>query len=52
VGEILADKAVQEKLLNAGAIANYQPAPQMAVRVKTDYEKWGKVIRDKGISAE
>ncbi|MEJ8838291.1 Bug family tripartite tricarboxylate transporter substrate binding protein [Ramlibacter sp. AN1133] len=52
VGEILADKAVQEKLLNAGAIANFQPPQQMAQRVKTDYEKWGKVIRDKGISAE
>jgi len=52
MGEILADKSVQEKLLNAGAIASYQAPQQMAVRVKTDYDKWGKVIRDKGISAE
>lgn len=51
-GEILADKAVQEKLLSAGAIANFQPADQLAIRLKTDYEKWGKVIRDKSISLE
>jgi tripartite-type tricarboxylate transporter receptor subunit TctC len=52
VRAILADKAVQEKLLNAGAIANYQPPQQMATRIKTDYDKWGKVIRDKSITAE
>ncbi|GAB3766945.1 tripartite tricarboxylate transporter substrate binding protein [Ramlibacter monticola] len=52
VGEILADKVVQEKLLNAGAIANYQKPQQMAVRIRTDYDKWGKVIRDKAIAAE
>jgi tripartite-type tricarboxylate transporter receptor subunit TctC len=52
VNAILADKGVQEKLLNAGAIARYQNAQQMAARTKTDYEKWGKVIRDKAISTE
>jgi len=52
VRQILADKGVQEKLLNAGAIANYQNPQQMAVRVKTDYDKWGKVIREKAISAD
>ena len=52
VKAILAEKDVQEKLLNAGAIANYQNADQMARRVSGDYAKWGKVIRDKGISVE
>jgi tripartite-type tricarboxylate transporter receptor subunit TctC len=52
VSAILADKGVQEKLLNAGAIARYQNAQQMAVRTKTDYDKWGKVIRDKAITTE
>jgi tripartite-type tricarboxylate transporter receptor subunit TctC len=52
VGEILADKGVQEKLLGAGAIANYQNPQQMAARIRTDYTKWGKVIRDKGIATE
>ncbi|HET8749086.1 MAG TPA: tripartite tricarboxylate transporter substrate binding protein [Ramlibacter sp.] len=47
---ILADKGVQDRLLNAGAIANYQNPQQMAVRIRTDYEKWGKVIRDKGLA--
>ena len=52
VGEILADKSVQEKMLTAGAIANYQSADRMAVRIKTDYDKWGRVIRDKGIGLD
>jgi tripartite-type tricarboxylate transporter receptor subunit TctC len=50
VSLILADKAVQEKLLNAGAIANYQAPQQMTARIANDYSKWGKVIRDKGLS--
>jgi tripartite-type tricarboxylate transporter receptor subunit TctC len=49
VAAILTDKGVQERLLNAGAIAHHQPPQQMAARIKTDSEKWGKVIRDKGI---
>ena len=52
LGEILADKSVQDKLLTAGAMANYQNADQLAVRLKSDYEKWGKVIRDKGIGVD
>lgn len=50
VKAILAEKETQDKLLNAGAIANYQSASQMATRVLQDYTKWGKVIRDKGIT--
>ena len=52
VSLILADKAVQEKLLNAGAIANYQAPQQMTARIANDYSKWGKVIRDKGLSEQ
>ena len=52
VKAILADKEVQDKLLNAGAIANYQGPDQMAQRVRGDYAKWGQVIRDKGITFE
>jgi tripartite-type tricarboxylate transporter receptor subunit TctC len=50
VKAILAEKDTQDKLLNAGAIANYQNADQMAARVQQDYTKWGKVIRDQGIT--
>ena len=50
VQAILAEKDTQDKLLNAGAIANYQTADQMATRVQQYYTKWGKVIRDKGIT--
>ena len=52
VGEILADKSVQDKLLTAGAIANYQSADRMAARLKNDYDKWGRVIRDKAIGVD
>ena len=52
VRQILAEKETQDKLLTAGAIANYQAPAQMAARVQSDYAKWGKVIRDKGISVE
>lgn len=52
VAEILADKAVQEKLLTAGAIAHHQSADGMATRLKTDYDKWGRVIRDKAIGID
>ena len=52
VGAILADKTVQERLLGAGAIANYQAPRQMAVRIRADYDKWGKVIRDKGLGEQ
>ncbi|MCA3188024.1 MAG: tripartite tricarboxylate transporter substrate binding protein [Cupriavidus sp.] len=52
VGKILADKDVQDKLIKAGAIANYQPPAQMGQRMQQDYAKWGKVIRDKGIAIE
>ena len=52
VAEILADKSVQEKMLTAGAIANYQSADQMAARLKGDYDKWGRVIRNKSIGVD
>lgn len=52
VGKILADKDVQNKLLKIGAIANFQPPPQTSQRIRQDYAKWGKLIRDKGIAAE
>ena len=52
VGEILADKSVQEKMLTAGAIANHQSAERMAARIKNDYDKWGRVIRDKAIGVD
>ena len=52
VKQILADREVQDKLLNAGAIASYQAPAQMAQRIQQDHTKWGKVIHDKGISVE
>lgn len=52
VRQILADKEIQEKLLNAGAIARFQDPAQMGQHVQQDYAKWGQLIRDKGIAPE
>lgn len=52
VRQILAEKETQDKLLTAGAIANFQAPAQMGQRMQQDYAKWGKVIRDKGIAVE
>jgi tripartite-type tricarboxylate transporter receptor subunit TctC len=52
VSEILADKAVQDRMLTAGAIAHFQSADLMAARIKNDYDKWGRVIRDKAIGID
>ena len=52
VKAILADKVVQDKLLNAGAIAHFQNPAQLGQRVQQDYTRWGQLIRDKGIASE
>ena len=52
VQQILADKDIQEKLLNAGAIAAYQNPAQLGQRIQQDYTRWGQLIRDKGIAVE
>jgi len=49
---ILAEPGLQQKLINAGTIAHYEPAAEMAARVASDYAKWGKLARDKGMTAE
>ncbi|MBO9676944.1 MAG: tripartite tricarboxylate transporter substrate binding protein [Acidovorax sp.] len=52
VQQILAEKETQDKLLNAGAIAHFQPPAQIGQRIQQDYAKWGQVIREKGIAVE
>lgn len=52
VRQILADKEIQEKLLNAGAIARFQDPAQMGQHLQQDYAKWGQLIRDKSIATE
>lgn len=48
--DVLADAGVQEKLKQVGTTANYLPADAMTQRVRVEYEKWGKVVRDNNIS--
>ncbi len=45
------DKDVQDKLLQAGAIAAYQPADAMRKRLSADRARWTKIAKDKNISA-
>jgi tripartite-type tricarboxylate transporter receptor subunit TctC len=52
VRQILADKEIQDKLLGVGAIAHFQDPAQMGQRIQNDYQRWGQIIRDKGISQE
>ena len=52
VKEILAEKAVQDRILGAGAIANFMPAQQLQDSLSKDYAKWSKVVKDKGMVAE
>ena len=49
---ILADPVLQEKLVNAGTLARFEPAAGMARRIADDYQKWGTLARDKGMTAE
>ncbi len=51
VKQILADKDVQARLLNAGAIAAYQAPADMTARIRGDFDKWGKVVRERKIVA-
>jgi len=46
----LADKEVQQKLQGVGTFAAYRTPEQTGVRMKEDFERWGKVIRDNHIT--
>ena len=50
VQAILAEKEVQDRLRDAGCIANFQGPVQMGQRIQSDYAKWGRVIRDRNVS--
>jgi tripartite-type tricarboxylate transporter receptor subunit TctC len=47
---ILSEKEVQDRLRDAGCIANFEGPAQMGQRVQNDYAKWGRVIRDRSVS--
>ena len=46
----LADKEVQDKLESVGSFAAYGAPEQTGVRMRQDFERWGKVIRDNNIT--
>ncbi|MCD0504319.1 Bug family tripartite tricarboxylate transporter substrate binding protein [Bordetella petrii] len=48
----LADPEVQQKLISAGTIAHYEPAGQLTDRIASDYQKWGTLAREKGMTVD
>ena len=46
----LADKQIQDKLESVGSFAAYRTPEQTGERMRQDFERWGKVIRDNGIT--
>ncbi|MET3442012.1 tripartite-type tricarboxylate transporter receptor subunit TctC [Variovorax paradoxus] len=46
----LADKEVQDKLESVGSFAAYGTPEQTGSRMRQDFERWGKVIRDNKIT--
>ena len=46
----LTDKEVQDKLESVGSFAAYGAPEQTGVRMRQDFERWGKVIRDNKIT--
>lgn len=43
---LLADPELQERMVQLGAIAMYQPADQMKARLTAEYDRWNKVAHD------
>ena len=50
VQAILLDKEVQDRLRDAGCLANFEGPAQMGQRIRNDYAKWGRVIRDRSVT--
>jgi tripartite-type tricarboxylate transporter receptor subunit TctC len=46
----LADRQVQEKLESVGSFAAYRTPEKTGTRMRQDFERWGKVIRDNKIT--
>ena len=48
----LADKEVQDRLQGVGSFAAYRTPEQTGARMREDFDRWGKVIRDNHITAQ
>ena len=49
---VLALQEVQERLVGAGCYAGYRDAQDMAPYVSAEFDKWGRVIKDKRLANE
>jgi tripartite-type tricarboxylate transporter receptor subunit TctC len=46
LSELLADPELQQQMIQAGALATYEPAAKMKARLDAEYERWNKVAHD------
>jgi tripartite-type tricarboxylate transporter receptor subunit TctC len=49
VAKALADPEVKNKLIQSGAIPAPGTPEEMAAMLKAEYERWGRIVREKGI---
>ena len=49
VADALADPAVKEKIVNSGAIPAPNSPADMNAMLRSEYERWGKIVKEKGI---
>ncbi len=49
---ILAEPDVQERLIKAGCYPRYMSVADTAARIRTDFDRYGKVVRDNRITAD
>lgn len=52
ISQIMAEPDVQESFAKMGVVADFKNSNDTAQRMRTDFDKWGEVIRKNAISAE
>ncbi|WP_341666706.1 tripartite tricarboxylate transporter substrate binding protein [Alcaligenes sp. SDU_A2] len=50
LSQLLAQPQLQQKMMQLGALATYEPAAQMQARINSEYERWNKVADEVDIS--
>ena len=51
-GEIMKQAGVVSSLEKQGLSINFLPGPQLTALMRRDQERWGKVVKEKGLKGE